>query len=160
MSVTTTSGTKIYIGSATLIGSGSPPFEYADDSYQEIGEVENLGEFGDEAPLVKFSAIGDGRVRNLKGARDAGELALVCGRDPLDAGQAALDAAEQTKAAYNFKVVAADAPNDDYTDSVFYFSALVRSRKNQFGANDDVTKKMFSLAINTAVEETPSAASP
>lgn len=160
MTVRTTSGTRIYIGSATLIGSGSPPFAYDDDSYTEIGEVENLGEFGDEANTVKFTAIGDARVRNLKGARDAGVMALVCGRDPLDAGQVALDAAQNTNFAYNFKVVAADAPNEDYSDSVFYFTALVASARNQFGSNDDVSKKMYNLAIGTAVSETPSSPSP
>lgn len=160
MTVKTTSGARIFIGSTTRVGTGSPAFAYEDDSYTEIGEVENLGEFGDESAEVNFSAIGDARVRILKGARKAGTLALVVGRDPLDAGQLALDAAEQTKFDYNFKVIAADAPSEDYTDSVFYFSAPVMSRKNNFGANDDVTKKMYNLGINSALTEQPAETSP
>lgn len=160
MTVKTTSGARVFIGTTTRLGSGSPAFAYADDTYTEVGEVENLGEFGDESAAVTFSAIGDARIRKLKGARDAGTLALVVGRDPLDVGQLALDAAEQTKFEYNFKVIAADAPSEDYTDSVFYFSGLVMSRRNQFGANDDITKKMYNIGINSALAEEPAETSP
>lgn len=153
MAISTTSGAKLYIGSDTVLGSGSPPFDYPDDTYVEIGEIENLGELGDESNLVNFLAIGDARVRKLKGARDAGTMAVVCGRDPLDAGQAALRDAEQTKAKYNFKLVYADAASDLYTDTVAYFSALVSSQRAQLNGSDDVTKLMFNLAINTAITE-------
>lgn len=160
MTVKTTAGSRVFIGSSTAVGSGSPPFAYEDDSYTEIGEIENLGEFGDESNAVTFLSLAAARVRKLKGARDAGTLALVCGRDPLDAGQQALDAAEQTDFAYNFKVIPSDAPSADYADGVIYFSAIVMSRRNQFGGGDDVTKKAYSLAVDSALEETAPAASP
>jgi hypothetical protein len=151
--ITTASGTRFYIGTTTLIGSGSPAFEYGDDTYTEVGEVQNLGEFGDEAPLVNFAAIGDARVRKLKGARDAGTLALVCGRDPLDAGQQAMVDAEATKFEYNFKVVAADAPTEGHSDTVYYFRGLVTSRRENYGENDNVVTRTFNIAINTAITE-------
>lgn len=154
--VNTTAGARIFIGSTTRVGSGSPPFAYADDNWTEIDEVENLGEFGDESNPVNFTNLKAARVQKKKGARDAGTLALVCGRDPADAGQLALIAAEQTKFEYNFKVIAADAPDEDHTDSVFYFSGLVMSRRAGFGGNEDITKVTFNIAINSAVTEEPS----
>jgi hypothetical protein len=51
--------------------------------------VESVGEYGDQSNAVNFEALGDGRVRHSKGARDAGTLAIVCGHDPTDVGQAA-----------------------------------------------------------------------
>ena len=154
--ISTTSGAKLYIGTTLAIGEGSPPAEYDDDTYVEVGEIENLGEIGDESPLVPFTAIGDARTRKLKGARDAGTMTVVVGRDPLDAGQEAMKDAERTKYDYNFKLEFADAPSEDYSDSVMYFTGKVASQRTQLGANDDVTKVSFQIAVNSDVEETES----
>lgn len=154
MTVTTASGSKIYIGPTTAADDAA---EYAALAYVEIGEVQNLGEFGDQANDVTFTSLGDSRVRHLKGARDAGVLALVCGRDPLDTGQQAAKAAERTKFAYAFKIEAADAPDEDHTNSVFYFHALVQSARDNFGENDAVVTTTFNLGITTAIIEVPSA---
>ena len=156
MTVTTASGTKIYIGTTMTIPGLSPSIEYDDDTYVEIGEVENLGEFGDESNTVTFAAIGDARVRNLKGARNAGVLALVVGRDPDDAGQDALIAAEQTNDEYNFKVEHSDADAGG-TPTISYFRALVMSRRETVGENDNVVRRTFNLGINTAITEIPKA---
>jgi hypothetical protein len=126
----------------------------------EIGEVETLGEFGDESAAVTFLSVGDARTRKLKGARDAGTLALTVGRDPLDAGQIALSAAEKTKFEYAFKIVAADAPDEDYTDTTYYFGALVMSARENYGGADNVVRVTYSLGINTEIfsalaDETP-----
>jgi hypothetical protein len=153
MAISTTAGAKVFIGpvrtSATDILS-----EYAAlTPWVEIGEVESLGEFGDESTAVTFLSVGDARTRKLKGSRDAGTITLTVGRDPLDAGQIALRAAEKTKFEYAFKVVAADAPDEDYTDTTFYFGALVMSARDSFGGADDVTRTTYSLGINTEVFE-------
>lgn len=152
MTVTTTSGTKIYLGTTDPADTKS---EFAADTYVEIKEVESLGEFGDELKGVEFASIGDARVRKLKGARDAGTLALVVGRDPLDAGQIALKEAEKTKSEYNIKVVAADAPDSGFTNTIYYFRSLVMSARDQYGENDSVVKTMFNLAINSDILEIP-----
>lgn len=160
MSVKTTSGARFYIGTSNAIGSGSPALTYETETWTEVGEVENLGEFGDEATLVNFLSVKDGRTRKLVGSRDAGTLALVCGRDPLDAGQIAMKAAAGTKFDFNFKVVAADAQSEDFTDSIFYFSGPVASQRNSFGGGDDVTKITFNIGINTSITEDASQESP
>lgn len=153
MAVTTASGSKIYIGPTTAAADLAA--YKALTPWVEIGEVQNLGEFGDQANDVTFASLSDGRVRHLKGARDAGVLALVCGRDPLDTGQQAAKAAERTKFAYAFKIVAADAPDEDHTDSEFYFHALVQSARDNFGENDAVVVTTFNLGIVTAIFEAP-----
>ncbi|WP_024281224.1 hypothetical protein [Xanthobacter sp. 126] len=149
MTASTTAGAKIYIGTTTEAANLTA---FQADSYTEIKEVEDLGEFGDESSEVEFTSIGDSRKRRYKGTRDAGVLELVCGRDPLDAGQVAALAAEKVKDAYNFKVVVNDAPVGG-TPTTYFFRALVMSAKNSFGTVDNIVKVTFSLAINSAILE-------
>lgn len=152
MSVHTASETKVYIGPTTPAADASA---YGALAWVEIGEVQSIGEFGDQANDVTFTSLSDGRVRHMKGARDAGVLALVCGRDPLDTGQVAARAAEKTKFAYAIKIVAADALDANDTDSIFYFHALVQSARDNFGENDSVVTTTFNLGITTAIIEVP-----
>lgn len=152
MSITTASGAKIFIGPAQAVEPANAA-AYQALAWVEVKEVETLGEFGDESSSVDFAAIGDGRVRKLKGARDAGTIELTCGRDPLDAGQLAIKAAEKTKFQYAFKIVAADAPTEEYNDSEYYFLGLVMSARENYGENDNVVRTTFNIGINTAITE-------
>ncbi len=154
MAITTATGTKWFIGGTTAI-------DYTTDAgaiddfealtWVPIGEVEDGGEIGDQSSDVSFQSLGDGRVRHLKGARDAGTVSLVVGDDPLDAGQIALRAAEQTKFLYNFKVEYEDAPTADYSNSVDYFRGLVMSARKQVGQGDNVLRRTFAIGINTDI---------
>lgn len=155
MTVTTASGSKIYVHPTAQQPADLAAYK-ALTGYVEIGEVQNLGEFGDQSNDVTFASLSDGRIRHLKGARDAGILALVCGRDPLDAGQQALKTCQRTKFSYAFKIVAADAPDEDHTDSLFFFNALVQSARDNFGENDAVVVTTFNLGIVTEIFEEPS----
>lgn len=162
MTVSTTANAKVYLGTTAAIDfttDNDALTDFEGDSYVEIKEVEDLGEFGDESSEVTFSSIGDSRMRRFKGVRDAGVIELICGRDPLDAGQAALIAAEKVKDEYNLKIVANDAPVDG-TPTTFYMRVLVMSAKNSFGTVDNVVKTTFSLAINSAIIEEIAAEEP
>ncbi|MFG1330261.1 iron ABC transporter substrate-binding protein [Xanthobacter autotrophicus] len=162
MTASTTAGAKIYIGTTLAIDFATDAGaidDFEGDTFTEIKEVEDLGEFGDESSEVEFTAIGDTRKRRYKGTRDAGVIALVCGRDPLDPGQKKVLDAEKVKDAYNFKVVVNDAPVGG-TPSTYYFRALVMSAKNSFGSVDNIVKVNFSLAINTAILEVVAAVTP
>lgn len=155
MAFNTASGSKIFIGPVrTGINTISDYEEIS--TWIEVGEVETLGEFGDESAEVTFQAIGDARVRKAKGGRNAGTLALTVGRDPLDPGQIALLAAEKTSFEYAFKVIASDAIDEDHTDSVFYFGAPVMSARHNYGTGDNVVRTTFNLGINTDILEVPS----
>jgi len=87
-------------------------------------------------------------------------MSVVVGRDPLNAGQIAVRAAEKTKFAYAFKVEAADALDANDTDSIFYFHALVQSAKENFGESDNVVRTNFNLGITTAIVEVPATVVP
>lgn len=155
MTVTTASGTRFYIGTTAAADTLT---EYEADTYVEVGEVESLGEFGDESASVSFTSLGDARVRKSKAARDAGTIALTCGRDPHDDGQNALKAAERTKFEYNIKVVAADNLDANDPPTIYYFRGLVMSARENYGANDNIVRTTFNIGINTEILEIPTEA--
>ncbi|GLK78039.1 hypothetical protein GCM10008171_32930 [Methylopila jiangsuensis] len=148
----TATDARIYIGPVVL-PSVDTAAEFASLTFTEIDMVENLGEFGDQHNIVSGTTLKDGRVRKAKGAADAGELALVCFHDPLDAGQAALIAASKTKRNYAFKIVLPDAPDVTYSSTTIYFRALVASRRLNVGNNDNLLRRNYSLAINSDLAE-------
>ncbi|WGD32014.1 iron ABC transporter substrate-binding protein [Ancylobacter sp. WKF20] len=152
MSIKSAAGTKIYIGTTTAATNET---QFAADTYVEVKEVEDLGELGDESEAISFAALGDARVKKLKGARDAGTLVLVVGRDPLDPGQIAMRSAEKNTFEYNFKVVANDAPDADHTNSIYYFRGLVMSARDNYGQQNNVVRTTFNIGINSAILELP-----
>jgi hypothetical protein len=154
--IITASGTRVYIGAAVTSTAADTIAEFtAMTGWTEIGLVETVGEFGDESSAVTFAAIGDGRMRKAKGARDAGTIALTVAHDPLDAGQAAIDVAEGTNNNYAFKVVLPDAPTDAYSDSIFYFRGLVMSKRKNIGANDNVVRNTYNVGVNSEIFTDP-----
>jgi hypothetical protein len=165
MAVHKTAGAKFYIGpeiDSDAINAGDDAaaitaFEAIEESeWTEIEEIEDLGEHGDVAEEITFTAVGNRRVRKFKGAKNAGTKTIVCGRDPLDAGQDALLDAEGTDFNYAFKVVHADARGEDYSDSVEYFGGIVMSKQVQQGAVNTITRRSFAIGVNTACFEVES----
>lgn len=152
--VTTASGAKIFIGPA-IRSSVDTASEFVGLTFVEIGTVESLGEFGDEANIVNFASLNDGRQRKSKGVRDAGNLALTCGRDPEDPGQAAMIAAEATNNKFAFKVTYPDRLTPTGTDTIEYFRGLVSSKKGNIGNADNIIRRMFQIAIDSAIVEVP-----
>lgn len=152
--VVTASGTRVFIGVAvTSLIDTIAEFE-AVSGWIEVGLVESVGEYGDQSNPVNFEALGDGRVRHSKGARDAGTLAIVCGHDPTDTGQAALVAAEATNDNYAFKVILPDGPAG-YSDTIQYFRGMVMGKRLNVGNNENIIRKNFSVTINSEIFENP-----
>lgn len=155
MAISSTVGTRVFIGPVTT---SDDPATYTSLTYVEIGEVESIGEFGDEASAITFTSLSDSRVRKLKGARDAGTVAVTVANDPTDAGQEDAIDAEKSKATFAFKVVAADNPDGTEDDgSAFYFGAKIMSARVNPGAANAVITRTFSLGIDTAIHEVPAA---
>ncbi|KWT70773.1 hypothetical protein APY04_0834 [Hyphomicrobium sulfonivorans] len=121
----------------------------------QVEEIEDFGEHGDTSEEITFTSVSDGRVRKLKGSRNAGTKAIVVGRDPLDDGQVALDAAEKTDFNYAFKVQYKDAPSPSHTNSIEYFVGLVLSRPVNQGAENNVVRKTYNVSINSPIFEAP-----
>lgn len=156
MAIASTTGAQFFLGPINAVAADET--DYGALSYTEVKEVESIGEFGDQASTVTFTSLGDARVRKRKGVRDAGDLNVVVGNDPLDPGQLAMIAAQETENSYAFKVVLADAADANDTDSTFYFRALVASTRLNVGAANDIIKRTFVVLIDSAVVEVPSVA--
>ena len=158
MAVITASGTKVYIGPTVTQTAADSLAEFqALSGWTEIGQIESVGEFGDQANDVTFAAIGDARVRHSKGARDAGTMALVCGHDPFDAGQLALETAEQTNVRYAFRITLPDSPGSPFTNTEIYFRGLVASRRKNIGTNDNIVRSNFNVLVDSELFTAPSA---
>jgi hypothetical protein len=158
MTLTTTSGAKVYI--ATGANANSRPTDataYAALTWTEVKLVESIGEYGDSSSEVTFNSLSEGRVRKVKGPRDAKSVPIVVGYDPLDPGQIAMIAAEKTKFHYNIRITYDDARDTNDTPSTDYFGGLVMSAAKNGGSADDVTKRTFNIGINTAITEVPMA---
>lgn len=162
MATASTTGAKIYIS-----GSGSSPTanstaadesDYAALTYVEVGKVESVSEFGDQASTITATTLGDARVRKQKGVRDAGDITVTVLHDPLDNGQKAMIAAEATEFSYAFKVVLADGADANDTDTVFYFRALVSTARLAGLQPNEFVKRNFVALIDSAIVEVASTA--
>lgn len=150
MTINAAAGSKLYIGSTSL---ATVQADFEAESWVEVGEVEDLGEFGDESETIEFAALSDGRKRKKKGVRDAGTMQVVCGDDPLDEGQIAMTAAEASPLDFNFKVVANDAVTLGGEDGISYFRGQVMSKKKNVGTVNNIVRRTFNVGINTAIIE-------
>lgn len=146
-----TAGAELFIGGS--VAAKTTNFVLADFSGQswiQIGWMENIGAFGDEASSITFDAIEQQRTQKLKGTRNAGDMNMVCGIDYEDVGQIALRAAEATPNSYAFKVLFNDAPAGG-SGSERYFIALVMSARETLDTANNVMKLNATLGINSNV---------
>lgn len=146
----TFAGAKLAIGTTAQIDytteeSAIAAFE-ADD-FVEIGEINNVGELGAAANIVQFPLVSEDFVNKAKGTRNAGDPVIVVGRVSNDPGQLRVRAAEKTKYKYNFRLTLADAVDENHTDTIIYFRALVAGVPMGFGGNEDFVTESYTLGI-------------
>jgi ribosomal protein L19 len=163
MAVSKTAGTRFYIGPdvnpdtiEAMIDADAVTYFEGLSGWTEVEEIESFGDLGDNSEVATFASVKDRRMRKFKTIRDAGTMVIVCGRDPLDAGQVALVAAEKADLSYAFKIVYADHRDADHTDSVEYFAGMVMSRPTNLGDKSAMTKNTFNIGVETAVYAVPS----
>lgn len=153
MSIFAASGSKLFIGGVAASRT-QVLADYQEDSYVEVGELEDLGEFGDEAEQINFTGLSDGRVQKLKGPRDAGTMPVVVGDDMTDEGQTAMEAAEGQTFDYNFYVQLNDATTLGGEPSKHYFVGKVMSKRRNVGNASNVVRRNFAVGINSAIIST------
>lgn len=154
--IQTTSGARFFISNSSITSSVDTLAEFeATSQWIEVGLIEDLGEIGDESSAVTGAAIGDGRIRKAKGARDAGTMSIVCFHDPIDTGQLAVITAEGTNNNYGFKIILPDSPSGAYSDTIQYFRGLVMSKRLRLGTNDNIMRRVFMVGVNSQVYEDP-----
>jgi hypothetical protein len=158
MAIKTGTGASIAIGTVLAVPNGTQG-EYEADSYTSLGEVESIGEFGDQRSSVQFTSLSDGRVQKARGVKDAGDAVVVFAHKTGDSGHAALKSADEatTQATdeFNFRVQLNDQIATNPTK--FYFRARVLGRRVLEITNDGVVRVQATLAINTAVLEVSAA---
>lgn len=145
-------GTKVYVGG--VMSSKITNFVAADfniESWTQISWMENIGQFGDEASEIDFSAIDVNRTLKLKGVFNAGNAALVVGRDYTDSGQGITLVANTLPFDYGFRVVFNDMPAGGVAGSIRYFIAKVMSFREQFDTVNNVIRANINLGINSNI---------
>ncbi|WP_460420826.1 hypothetical protein [Pseudomonas sp. ZL2] len=151
----TAAGCRIALGGKT---GADTETEYKADTYIELGEVEDLGEFGDTFSSVTFTSLRDGRVRKYKGTADAGDLTVTVGLDNGDAGQVALKGAhkDRSKGDYNIKITLNDGDPDAspvVNPTTFYFRGKVMNNTVAAGSADNVVRRNVTIGINSDIIE-------
>lgn len=151
----TAAGCRFSIGSKT---GAETETEYKADTYVEIGEIEDLGEFGDTFSNVTFTSLKDGRVRKYKGTADAGDLTLTVGLDNGDAGQNAVKTAhkDRSKGDYNIKITLNDGDpgaTPALNPTTFYMRGKVMNNTVAPGAADNVVRRNITIGINSDILE-------
>lgn len=151
----TAAGCRFALGSKT---GADTEAEYKADNYTEVGEIEDLGEFGDTFSSVTFIALRDGRVRKYKGTADAGDLTLTVGLDNGDAGQQAVKVAhkDRSKGDYNIKITLNDgdpAATPPVEPTTFYMRGKVMNNNVAPGSADNVVRRNITIGINSDILE-------
>ena len=151
----TAAGCRFYLGTKTAADTET---EYKADTYAEVGEIEDLGEFGDTFSSVNFTSLRDGRVRKYKGTADAGDLTLTVGLDNGDTGQAAVKVAhkDRSKGDYNLKITLNDGDPDAVpvvAPTTFYMRGKVMNNTVAAGAADNVVRRNITIGINSDIIE-------
>lgn len=153
MTVQTAAGAKLYLGPVAA-ASVNTLGAFQALVYTEVGEIESLGEFGDQATEITFTSLGDRRVRKFKGSFNAGTLALTLGRDPSDSGQAALVAAAAQDDDYAVKITLNDEGNGSpQNPTTFYFRGKVMGYTANIGNAENVVRSTVNIGINSAIIE-------
>lgn len=157
MTIASNAKTRVFVSASTTIPSNLTGFEAL--TWIEVGSIEDAGAIsGDSASEIKVEMLGNARVQKFKGARDGGDMKIVCGYDAADLGQNALRTAAKDDFNRPIKISLNDAPNATGTGSEFFFSALIMSAEVELKTSKDIIKQNFSLSVNSDVLSVPAAA--
>ena len=112
-------------------------------TFAEVGELQELGEFGREYNLINYSSLKERGTDKFKGTYNDGSFSVPVGRDDDDPGQAVLIAANEADTKQFFRIEFADGSSD-------YFEALVTSFRSQGGGLDAVLFKQLTLELTSS----------
>lgn len=160
MAILSNAKTRVFIGGefeGSYASDAAAVAAYEALTWTEIGNVSDLGEFGDEAQEITYEVLGEARVLKHKGVRDAGEVPLTCAFDRADAGQTMLRQAANSSKRYAVKVELDDAPTGG-TPTRYYFAVLVRSARIGLGGANDIVELNAASSITSAILEVPAEA--
>lgn len=143
---TTLQGTKVSISSAAV----TLPLNaagFAGLTWVEIGFIGNLGDYGVSPNIVNYNVLSTEVSSKAKGVEDAGDLTIEVARVFDDVGQVAIRAAADTKFVWGIKIEYADAPTDDYSNTIVYAAGIVSGPQLLGGGTDDFIRESFSVGF-------------
>lgn len=147
MANTTGAGSKIYIGPANTSAATQTAFEAL--TYQEIGDVVNIGEFGITFESVTSDHLGDRFTKMFKGQKSGGSPTIVYDYDSADTGQSNAATALASDSDYAFKVELNDAgTGSPSSPSTFYFRAKVMGNRLAEIQPNNMVRRNLVLGIN------------
>lgn len=140
----TSAGTTIGIVAEDPASYDSTGFEAL--TFDTIGEVTDLGEFGREYSLVTHNPLGDRQTVKRKGSYNDGSISMTVARTPDDAGQTVLQTALDSDENFSFNVTLQDGTE-------LYFQAQVLSYTTNVGTVDQITTASVTIEITDEIIE-------
>ena len=148
MTVQTAAWCTLSISDGSSVAATQSAFEA--ETYLEVAEITDLGEFGSEFSTITHVSLADRLVRKFKGTEDPGSLPLQLGYDPDDTGQNQCKAALASDNEWAFKVTLNDAgTGSPSSPTTFFFRARVMSFRRQIGSPESVVGATCNIGINT-----------
>lgn len=144
--IQSTAGALLYLSAERPVTFDSPGYSDTGIDFSLVGEVEDLGNHGMQAQIIEFTAVNDAVVQKLKGSKNYGNMNLMIGHVPSDAGQTIIAAASESQNRYSAKIVY-PAGDGESTGEIHYLDVLVASREFQDGQANNVRRIAVALAV-------------
>lgn len=145
MAIQTSAGSTIAIATALPGTYDATGFNAL--TWQLVGEVTDIGEFGKEYNLVTHMPVATRQVKKLKGSFNNGAIQLQMARDQaVGSNQDKLKTALGSDASYAFRVTLQDGTK-------MYFTGKVMSYKSAVGGVDSVTGATTAIEIDGEIVE-------
>jgi hypothetical protein len=142
MAIQSAAGASLSLGTTAAATDAS---SFGADTYQAIGFLESIGDFGDTWNPISFTGLSDARVQKLKGSQDGGDVSFTFAFDDTDAGQAALMVAHADATGnYNIKVEFSGG-------EIRYFKAQIMQLSESAPNADSILMVNASMSINSAI---------
>lgn len=149
------SGSKIAIGPVAAASDDITDLEGY--TYDEVAEIMDIGEFGEQYEVVQYISLATRRVRKRKGTYDSGDVTIMMGHDLVnDTGQTELRNVRHSDSSYAFRITLNDAPEGG-DPTTYYFVAKVMSFRGNIGGPNGTVQSQAQLAIDSDILVTEAA---
>ncbi|MEL6576075.1 MAG: hypothetical protein AAFQ81_09305 [Pseudomonadota bacterium] len=155
MANTPTSGSRLLLGTQAT--------DAATDTYQLVGKIQQLGDFGGTVAEVTALTLEDSAVQKTIGSSDEGNLNPQFIYDGENVGQQALITAAQNQRTsptpYNIKIELNDTPPSGAapTPTTYIYKGLIRGAPLNIGQGDNFVLLNTQISLTQLVSRTPRA---
>lgn len=119
---------------------------FVDLTYESVGEISDMGEFGRQYNLVTHLRLDERRTVKRKGSFNDGQATLQLARVTANLGQADLKTALDSDSLSSFRVTLQDG-------TFLYFTGVVMSYTTNVGGTDQITGSTVVIEITNDILE-------